>query len=233
MKKLMLFVALFATFTTIFAQKKAKGNKIATPSVEQTDPVAQELLEKVRKKYESYKTLEADFTLVIETPNRKKETQKGKMYQSGERYRVNLSEQEVICDGKSTYMYLKANKEVQINDAENGSDANSFSPKSMLKLYNQGNYICYNAGEGSENGKNVTFIEVKPSDRNAAQYSKFRVAVDKKSNQIVSMFTVNKDGSRFKLNISKFVSNKNISDSQFVFDKGKYPGVHVEDLRTN
>jgi outer membrane lipoprotein carrier protein len=235
MKKTTLVIAFLAILTSIFAQKKssAKPNKIATPSVEQTDPEAQALLEKARQKYEAYTSIEADFSLSIEMPNRKKEVQKGKMYQSGDRYRVNLDEQEIICDGKSTYMYLKKNKEVQINDAESNSEANSLSPKAMLRMYNQGNYICYKTGDGDENGKKVTYIEVKPTDRNSAQYSKLRVGIDPKNNQITSMFTVNRDGSRFKLTIAKITTNKSISDSQFTFNKANYPNVHIEDLRTN
>jgi outer membrane lipoprotein carrier protein len=233
MKKNILVLALIATFLNVFAQKKAKAPKIAAPSTEQTDPAAQALLDQIRQKYEGYTNLEADFSLSIEMPNQKKEVQIGKMFQSGERYRVNLADQEVICDGKSTYLYLKKNKEVQINDAENSSAANSFSPKSMLRLYNQGNFICYSAGTGEEAGKAVSYIEVKPTDRTNSPYSKFRIAVDKKNNQIVSMFTSNRDGSRFKLTISKLLTNKTIADSKFNFNKANYPGVHVEDLRTN
>ncbi len=233
MKKNILILAFFATFFSVFAQKTQKKQKIAAPSVEQTDPAAQALLDKIRQKYEGYTNLEADFSLSIEMPNQKKEVQTGKMFQSGERYRVNLADQEVICDGKSTYLYLKKNKEVQINDAESSSAANSFSPKAMLRLYNQGNFICYSAGSGEEAGKQVTFIEVKPTDRNNSPYSKFRIAVDKKNDQIVSMFTVNRDGSRFKLSISKLLTSKAIPESKFNFDKANYPGVHVEDLRTN
>ena len=103
----------------------------------------------------------------------------------------------------------------------------------MLRLYNQGNFICYSAGTGEEAGKQVAYIEVKPTDRGSSPYSKFRIAVDKKNNQIVSMFTVNRDGSRFKLSISKFITTKTIAESKFTFDKANYPGVHVEDLRTN
>jgi outer membrane lipoprotein carrier protein len=229
MKKVAILVVLLACFTSVFAQKKTKSSSAST---EQTDPVAQALLEKVRQKYEGFSTLEADFSLSIEVANRKKELQKGKMYQSGDRYRVNLADQEVISDGKSTYLYLKKNKEVQINDAESSSEANSFSPKAMLRMYSQGNFICYLAGNGEEAGKSVSFIEVKPMDRNSSPYSKCRIAVDK-NNSVVSMFTANKDGSRFKLTISKLTTNKPVAESNFVFDKSKYPGVNVEDLRTN
>ncbi|MEY4906265.1 MAG: hypothetical protein RLZZ292_4080, partial [Bacteroidota bacterium] len=92
---------------------------------EDSDPKAKAILEKVRKKYEGYSNMEAEFTLTMEVPGRSKETQKGKMQQKGDKYHVNLDDQEVICDGKSTWIYLKKNKEVQVNDASASSDANS------------------------------------------------------------------------------------------------------------
>jgi outer membrane lipoprotein carrier protein len=232
-KNISLMAILMLCIISVFAQKSTKPRTSAAAQRETTDPEAKELLEKLRQKYEGFSTLEADFSLTIEVPNRKKELQTGKMIQSGERYYVKLSDQEVICDGNSTYLYMKKNKEVQINDANSGSNANSFSPKNMLNMYNEGNYIAYLAGQGTENGKPVSYVEVKPANRNNAAYTKVRLAVDKKNNTVVSMFTANRDGSRFKLNISKLATNKPVNEGLFYFDQSKYPGVHVEDLRTN
>jgi outer membrane lipoprotein-sorting protein len=188
-------------------------------------------LEKARKKYEGLKSLQADFQLTIELAERKAEVQKGTMYQQGEKYRVKLPSQDVISDGKATYVYLKKNNEVQINDASNSNDANSLSPKALLKLYQQGNFKYFISGNAKEGGKAVTQVEVVPNDRNV-EYSKLRVSIDK-DGQIVSLKSFNKDGSRYTLVLSSLKSNKGIKDDIFVFDQSKYPGVHVEDLRTN
>lgn len=199
---------------------------------ESGDASAKALLEKARKKYESYKSIEADFTLTIEPAEGKKEIQKGKMWQLGEKYRILLELQEIICDGKSSWLYLKRNNEVQINDAGTKGSANAFSPKAMLALYRSGNFIYYMGGSGTEAGKSVQFIEIKPVDRKM-EYAKFRVAVQKSTNQIVSMKTFNKDGSRITLSINKLNTTKKIEAAKFVFDASKYKGAHIEDLRTN
>ena len=196
------------------------------------DASAKALLEKARKKYESYKSIEADFTLTIEPAEGKKEIQKGKMWQLGEKYRILLELQEIICDGKSSWLYLKRNNEVQINDAGTKGSANAFSPKAMLALYRSGNFIYYMGGVGNESGKSVQYIEIKPVDRKM-EYSKFRVAVQKSTGQIVSMKTFNKDGSRITLSINKLNTTKKIEANKFVFDASKYKGAHIEDLRTN
>jgi outer membrane lipoprotein-sorting protein len=167
----------------------------------------------------------------MEVPGRSKETQKGKMQQKGDKYHVNLDDQEVICDGKSTWIYLKKNKEVQVNDASASSDANSLSPKSLLKIYQNGSFAYNLNGTGNENGKSVQFIEVKPLDRNA-DYSKLRLAADK-NNQITSLKVFNKDGSRYSLQLKKMNTSAKLADALFTFNAAQYPGVRVEDLRMN
>lgn len=219
MKKITLLLSSLLLCSLLLAQEKS-------------DASAKALLEKARKKYENYKSIEADFTLTIEPAEGKKEVQKGKMWQLGDKYRVLLELQEVICDGKSSWLYLKRNNEVQINDANTKGDANAFSPKGMMALYKSGNFIYYMGSSGTEAGKSVQYIEVKPLDKKL-EYSKFKVAIQKGSNQIVSMKTFNKDGSRITLTINKLNTSKKIEAGKFVFDAAKYKGVHVEDLRTN
>lgn len=219
MKKLFILSVCFLMATLTFAQETG-------------DAAAKTLLEKARKKYEGYKTIEADFSLTIEPAEGKKEVQKGKMWQSGEKYRVQLDQQEIISDGKSSWLYMKGNKEIQINDADAQSDANSLSPKGLMKMYQSGNFIYFMGNTGTENGKSVQYIEIKPVDRRA-EYSKFKVAINKSNNQIVSMKTYNKDGSKFTMLISKLATDKKIDAKKFIFDATKYQGVHIEDLRTN
>ena len=45
------------------------------------------------------------------------------------------------------------------------------------------------------------------------------------------MKVFSKDGSKFTLKIESMATNKIYPAEMFVFDKTKYPGVHVEDLR--
>jgi outer membrane lipoprotein-sorting protein len=106
------------------------------------------------------------------------------------------------------------------------------SPKGLLKMYQSGNFLYFMGSTGTESGKTVQYIEIKPVDRRS-QYSKFKVAINKANNQIVSMKTFNKDGSKFTMSISKMNSNKKVDNAKFIFDASKYAGVHVEDLRTN
>jgi hypothetical protein len=55
--------------------------------------------------------------------------------------------------------------------------------------------------------------------------------VDKASSVISSAKLFEKTGNRFNYAVSGMTPNAAITDAQFVFDSGKYPGVEVVDLR--
>ena len=71
------FCALNLMFLTHFTHAQA-----TTAKAETSDPKAKALLDKVKKQYEGYSSLETNFTLVLKLAEQtKEETQKGKMYQ--------------------------------------------------------------------------------------------------------------------------------------------------------
>jgi outer membrane lipoprotein-sorting protein len=226
MKKLLFAAVLLAMAAPVFAQKGTLTTK------EESDPKAKAVLEKIRKRFQSYQTLSADFTLDIAFPNQPVESQKGSLAQQGSKYRMNIAGQEIISDGKAIWMILKQNKEVQILDMPDENDmAGSFlSPESMLSFYDKGEFVYYITNEFASGGITVQQIEFKPMDRNS-EYTKLRMSVNKATNDLLSVEAFTRDGSRYKLTIDKLTPNKALPAGHFSFDKAKYPGFHVEDLR--
>ena len=76
MRKLLLFSLLIIQVSGLAAQTKTK---VPTPPKETSDPATKLVLDKMKAKYEGYKTLEADFSLTLEMPQQPKEIQKGKL----------------------------------------------------------------------------------------------------------------------------------------------------------
>lgn len=224
MKKLLFLLITLSTFHfNALSQSPAPAEK--------SDPQAKKVLDKIRKKYEAYKTLEAAFALTIEVPKQPKEVQKGSIGQEGEKFRLEMDQQVIVNDGKTTWVYLKKNNEVQINTSEKGGGNNDFlTPKELLSRYQKGDYLYAITEKTTESGKLLTQIEFKPKDKKS-EYSKLRVAVDEKAGTIESLKAFNKDGSRYTFIISRFSPNKKFTADYFTFDPKKYPGVHVEDLR--
>lgn len=221
MNRILLFAAFFCLPLAMQAQTK-----------ETNDPKAKALLESIKKKYDSYSSLEAAFRMEIELPNQPKETQGGILSRKGNKYFMKLSSYAAICDGKTVWLIQHANKEIQIT---NMADANagelSLSPESILEFYEKGRYLYAITGETTDSkGRKIQEIEFKPMDK-SSEYSKLRMAVDKTKVEPVSIKIFAKDGSRFTFWLDKMSPNKAFDASLFTFDKSKYLGYHIEDLR--
>lgn len=227
MRFLMAGAAFFFLMTTNAQSAKTQP----TASKETSDPKAKAILDKVQKKYKGYKSLEATFTLDIELPEQPKQVQKGKMARKGNQYQVELNNQGILCDGKSMWVILHNNKEVQINNMPDPSeDDNLLSPEAIFNFYTTGKYIYALTNEYAEKGRVLQQIEFKPIDR-SSEYSKLRLTIDKNTSELANAKAFAKDGSRYTFTFTKLTPNKTFADNYFTFDKAKYPGYHVEDLR--
>jgi outer membrane lipoprotein-sorting protein len=218
---------------SVFSQPARPGNKppsSVVTSAESNDPKAKALLDKLRKRYESFKSVELNFALTIELPERPKEVQNGKLIQQGNMFQLILDKQHVFCDGRTVWMYSKPDNEVQLSDFKAGATGGLMSPQDLIKLYQSGDYIYAVNGSGAEAGKSVEYVEFKPVKR-SSPYTKVRLAVDSKNQQIVSLRVFARDGSRYSMVVGSLVSNKVYETTLFSFNKAKYPGVRVEDLR--
>jgi outer membrane lipoprotein-sorting protein len=198
---------------------------------EKNDPAAKKVLDRIRSKYEGYKTFEVLFSLSIEVPGEATDVQKGTIGQEGEKFRLDMPQQVIVNDTKTTWVYLKKNNEVQINDSEpSSSDASFFTPKELLRRYQKGDFLYSITDKTSEGTRVITQIEFKPKDKKS-EYSKIRVSIDEKAGTIKSIKAFGKDGSRYTFSITRISPNKVLAADYFTFDAKKYPGVRVEDLR--
>jgi outer membrane lipoprotein carrier protein len=225
--KLLILLAVFST--AVFAQK----SKPAAVKPEVSDPAAKAVLEKMRKKYEAYGTIEAEFSLEIEVPQQPKQTQKGVLTQQAEKYRLKFNDRTMVSDGKSVWLHIPKNKEVQINDVEEDEDEGGISsPQDLLKAYAWKDYMYAITNEFSEGGKILQQIEFKPTNK-ANDYSKVRLTLDKKTLEIISIKSFGKDGSRYTLTVNKLTPNKTVPASTFTFAKSECAGCKFEDLRVD
>lgn len=203
--------------------------KHAYSDVGQSDAEAKAILDKLRKKYDAYQSIEADFSISIEIPQQDEIVQEGTIAQAGDRYRVDLSDQSFICDGTSLWYHQISNNEVQINNAED-VDGEMLSPKDFMKIYEKEDFIYALVNQFVEKGVAIQQIEFKPTDKNS-EYSKMRLTVDKRQNRIMRIKVFAKDGSRYTFKLKNLVPDKDFASTYFKFDASKFPGIHVEDLR--
>lgn len=194
----------------------------------QQDPKAGKILDQMSAKYQSMKAFRASFTQTLENDAAKvKENLSGDITVSGQKFRLKMSGQEVINNGQTMWTYMKAENEVNISDAD--PEDQELAPSQIYTLYKKGYKYSY-VQEAREGGELVDIIELSPEDRNNAVF-KVRLKVSKVDKSVKSWQMFKKNGNRYTFKINKFTPNVAVDATTFSFDKNKYKGVKVIDLR--
>lgn len=196
----------------------------------QSDVKSKAILAEVSKKYKSYDVIKTEFTYTLENPQAKvKESQSGTLFvrSKSNKYKVILKGQELISDGKNQWTFLKADKEVQLSEVDNSSDA--LNPAKIFTVYERGFKSLY-TGESKINGRIYQNIDLTPTDSKRS-FFKVRLRIDKANRQINNVVIFDKNGNKYTYAIRTFTPNVKVSESTFAFDSKKYPDVEVVDLR--
>jgi outer membrane lipoprotein-sorting protein len=196
----------------------------------QNDAKAKAILAEVSKKYRSYDVVKTDFNFTLESPqNKSKDTQQGTLIvkAGANKYKVVMTEQDMISDGKSQWTYLKKDKEVQVSVVDKSGDA--LNPAQIFTLYEKGFKYLF-TGEKKVGAKIYQMIDLSPLDTKKS-YFKIRLGLNKTARQIASVLIFDKNGNKYTYDVKTFVPNVKVPESTFTFDPKKYPGVEVVDLR--
>ncbi|MGE6219612.1 LolA family protein [Nubsella zeaxanthinifaciens] len=196
----------------------------------QTDPKAKAILAEVSKKYRSYDVVKTDFTFTLDNKQAKvKETQQGTLYvkANANKYKVAMTNQELISDGKVQWTYLKQDKEVQVSNVDPSGEA--LNPAKIFTIYEKGFKYIY-TGEQKVGSKVYQMIDLSPTDIKKNVF-KVRLSIDKAAKQIANIVIFEKNGNTYTYNVKTFSPNVKVPETTFAFDAKKYPGVEVVDLR--
>ena len=222
MKKLIIYAALLLSSVNVFAQKDGEAKKI---------------LDAVATKYRSFTTIKTDFVFTVDNQQAGiRQSQNGTLITQpkANRFKITLYkpgssdlQQEIISNGKTQWTYLKAEKEVTVNDAKAGAD--SFNPAQLFTLYQKG-YKYLFTGTNKINGKLYQVVDLTPEDSKAS-FFKIRLTVDKVSRQIYSATIFDNTGGKYTYTLRGAATAAQAPESTFAFDAKAYPGVEVVDLR--
>lgn len=192
-----------------------------------SDPAAKKVLDGVSSKFKTYKTVQAKFSLKVESSAGKNLGVKaGNVYMKGSKYRISVTGQEIFSDGSNVWTYDKASNEVTISRLD--PSANSLTPQKLFTNFYDKDFLYKLNGPVKLNGKSLKEIELTPIDKTKA-FHKVLVYVDKNSINTTKIFE--KNGNRYTYSTNSLTPNIVIPDATFVFDAKKYPGVEVVDLR--
>ncbi len=221
MKKIISFTLVLLFTAAGFAQQKNMGT---------SDPAAKKILDAVSAKFKTYKAVQATFTFKNEDAKGKVlGVKKGTIYTKGNKYRVTITGgQDIFCDGVTVSTYDKTANEVTVAKFE--ASQSTITPQKLFTNFYDKDFLYKLNGEKKEAGKTLQEIELTPFDKTKS-FFKVLIWVDKATQTIYSTKVLEKSGNKYTITVASVNGNANINDAQFVFDKKKFPGVEVVDLR--
>lgn len=218
MKKI--FLVAFALFSFTSASLAQNENP--------KDPKAKTILDQVSSVQASFKTIYIEFEFKIENKaNGINETQNGTVWIKGEKYKLTFPGMDRYSDGITQWTYLEDDDECTVSSVVSDDDEDSFSPASLLTIYQNGfNYVY--GSEMMVNGKKAHMIKLFP-EGGGKSYHTIKIYIDQASSTISKLEIMGKDGNTFTYNLKIIKKDQEMSDSMFVFDTSK--AGDVVDLR--
>ncbi len=197
-------------------------------SIAQSSKDADLLIDKISKRYKKFKSIKADFTYSIESKAEKiNEKQKGNIVIKGNKFRLDIAGQTIICDNKTQWTYSKEINEVNIQNYKPKEGVMKLDD--IFTMYSKG-FVSRIAEVVKENGRELTVIELAPKDKKK-NYFKIKLYVEKNNQQIIRSVIFDKNGSVHTYTITNQIPNIKFEDGYFTFNPKKYPNVEINDMR--
>ncbi len=217
MKKIIFVLGMLLTSYSINAQVDAKAKKI---------------LDDVSAKTKTYTTINAEFSITIENKkNKTTDTQTGKITLKGSKYKLEVNNQTIISDSKTSWTILKDASEVQINSIEAKEKETGLNPSNIFTMHEKGFKYEFVKEEKQKNGALYQIVKLYPEDVKKKNFHTAVLTINKDKSQIVSIKILGKDGTDMTYLVKSFNANAAVAESVFVFNDKNYPGYEVIDLR--
>lgn len=220
MKQFALIIVALLALQTGFTQNNSLGK---------SDPAAKSLLDAVSAKFKSFKAVQAVFSLKAEDAKGKVQgNKKGTVFMKGNKYRVTITGQEIFCDGKTIWTYDKSANEVTVTLLD--QSGGTITPQKLFTNFYDKDFLYKLNGEKKEGARVLQEVELTPTDK-TRNFHKVYLLIDKKNKTIYNTKILEKSGNVYNYTVNSLNGNAAVTDQTFVFDKTKYPGVEVIDLR--
>ena len=170
----------------------------------------------------SHKNVEMGFNYQI-SPDGKTlgESEKGHAWLQGEAYKIEMTDQQTISDGKTIWSYLIDDEEVMVSNASEGTDN---TPLKLLTSLDE-SYVATLSGIDA---KGIATIELANP---TGQYKRATMKVDTKKTELKSADIYLEDGNKFIIKVEEMKYDQKLDDKFFTFDEAKHPEVDVIDMR--
>ena len=200
------------------------------PIQAQKDAKAKEILDKSSAALNQAGGLSASFTFNINDDIRKiKESFEGQILLKGAKFFFETPEQTVYFDGKTQWVYNKSVEEVSILEPQ-PQDIQALNPIGVFELYKADCDYKYIGEKVDIQKRKVREVSLFPKDKKE-DIKQVDIQINPDDGMPVFFRIIYKNKAEYRIYISTYQTNLNLPDSQFVFDKKKYPQAEVNDLR--
>lgn len=198
-------------------------------SFAQDDPKSRAIVDALIAKNKTYKSFDADFSSrLVNSASKLDLSQEGNIKVKDRKFRLTLLDNTVINDGQALWTYSQKTNEVSISDP--GEMDETLDPANLFNVYEKGFKSQY-VGAGTEGGVAVETINLYPLEPAKKAFHTVVLTVDKAKMEPRKVVMKYKDGNVVTYILKRFKPNAEMVDALFTFDKSKYPGVEVNDMR--
>ena len=202
---------------------------ITMNSFGQDDPKSKAIVDALIAKNKTYTSFDADFSSRLLNKDSKLDLkQDGNIKVKGRKFRLAMMDNIVINDGTVLWTYSKKSNEVSMSDPKEMDE--TLDPANLFNVYDKGFKSQY-VGASTEDGVAVETIKLFPLDPAKKPFHTVILTVDKKKMEPRKVEMKYKDGNDVTYILKRFTPNAEMVDALFSFDKSKYPGVEVNDMR--
>lgn len=201
---------------------------ISALTAQNVDGGANDLLKRVSSQYQKYNTMQFHYTLKTTKDDKTMGVSEGDFFLKGNKYKTSFAGQQFYCDGQSIWNYQKDANEVSIYEYDPDDDQNLMNPQRILKDWSV-HFRAKFIRDEFQNNVQYSIVDLTP--KTAQSYYRIRIFIVKTSLKIAKVMVYEKDNTIYTYGIEQFKNDIPLDDKLFVFDKGKYPGVEVNDMR--
>lgn len=195
------------------------------------DPKAKVILDKLSAKTKAFTSITASFNSTLDNKKANlKVNQKGSLKLKGNKFKIELDDYLIINDGKTAWTYTKESNEVQVDDAAEMKKGNSIKPSEIFTIWENGFKYKYDK-EVTIAGVKCDVIKLFPKDNKTKNYHTIILTINKSKMEVQGIEVLGKAGDNYTYTVTKFAPNLALADTDFNFEKTKFPGVEVIDNR--
>ena len=196
-----------------------------------TAQTSKEILDKLSAKAKSWKTIYSEFTSTLsDKKNNINTKQEGSVKIKGQKYYLNLPEFNVISDGTTLWSYDKKHNSCTIDNLADVKDG-AFDPSEMFTIWEKDFKHEMKNASATCDGQAAYEIALFPNKPQGKPYHTIMIYVDKAKTEIIKIVVKTRENAEITYKIKNFKANGEFPDSDFQFNKAKFPGAELIDNR--